>query len=184
MYTRISGGTPTLFGVSLFRVSSGSMEPELKIGDVILTGACDGKDVKTGDIVTYLGTSGSMSGKMVTHRVVKAPYTEQGNSYVVTKGDSNPYEDKPILTDRIQSKLITKVSILTFVYNVFITPWGLLILIGLIIFAFFNEILILIRAILGIGYEEETDENVEKIIERYQKENQALRNDNEDKTEE
>lgn len=171
MYARISGGTPTFFGFSMFRVSSGSMEPELKIGDVIFTGRVDGNTVKKGDIITYKSTSGTMKGKLVTHRVVKPPYENNGQKYVVTKGDANPIDDTPITTDQIQSRFITKISILSFIYNVFLTPWGLLIIIGLIIFAFFNEIVILIKAITGIGYEVEKPESVEDIIERYQKEN-------------
>ncbi len=146
------------------------MEPELEIGDVILTSKCDGNKVKAGEIVTYKSTSGTMKGKLVTHRVVKPPYKSNGETYVVTKGDANNIDDEPITTAQIQAKLITKISILAFIYNIFITPWGLLLIIGLIIFAFFNEIVILAKAITGIGYEEKT-ESVEDIIERYQKEN-------------
>ena len=171
MCARISGGTPTIFGYSLFRVSSGSMVPELKIGDVILTSECDGNLVKTGDIVTYKSTSGSMKGKLITHRVIKDPYDNNGKKYVVTKGDANSLADSPIATSQIQSKLLTKISVLSFIYNAFLTPWGLLLIIGLIIFAFFNEIVILVKAIIGIGYEKEKTESVEDIIKRYQEEN-------------
>ena len=34
--TRLSGNAPSIFGYHVFRVSSGSMEPELMKGDVIL----------------------------------------------------------------------------------------------------------------------------------------------------
>lgn len=171
MLTRLTGGTPSAFGYSLFRVSSGSMTPVLNVGDVIVTQACDGNEVKKGDIITYKSESGEMSGKLVTHRVVKGPYKENGVSYIVTKGDANPLDDEPITTAQVESKLVTKVSILTSLYNVFVTPWGLLIIIALIIFAFFNEIIIFAKSVLGIGYEEEPKESVEDIIERYQKEN-------------
>ncbi len=171
MITRLTGGTPSVFGYSLFRVSSGSMEPELEIGDVIVMKSCDGLDVKKGDIVTYESKSGEMAGKLVTHRVVKAPYKYKENYYLVTKGDANIGEDKPIRVNQVKGTLVTKISILSFIYNIFVTPVGLLIIIALIIFAFFNEIVIFVKAILGIGYEDKPKESVDDIIERYQKEN-------------
>ena len=171
MVTRLTGGTPSAFGYSMYRVSSGSMTPELQVGDVIITREFDTSTVKSGDIVTHLSRSGSMKDKLVTHRVVKGPYKKGSKTYVVTKGDANGSEDDPITIDQIKSKFVTKVSILRTIYNIFVTPVGLLIIIGLIIFAFFNEILILIKAIAGIGYEDEHKEDIEDVIERYQKEN-------------
>ncbi len=171
MVTRLTGGTPTLFGYSMFRVSSGSMKPNLEIGDVIITKEISGSEIKKNDIVTYLSKTGVMDGKLVTHRIVKGPYKKGGKLYVVTKGDANDYEDEPIDVKQIQSKYVKKISILKSIYNIFVTPAGLLILIGLIIFAFFNEIVIFVKAVLGIGYEKEPEESVDDIIARYQKEN-------------
>ncbi len=173
--TRITGGTPSAFGYSMYRVSSGSMKPELEIGDVIITQEFDPMTAKKGDIVTYKSESGTMEDKMVTHRLVKEPYKKGKYFYAVTKGDNNPSEDDPIKVEQIQSKLVTKVSVLKFIYNIFVTPAGLLLIIGLIIFAFFNEIVIFFKAVLGIGYEDEPKESVEDIIERYQKENKDIK---------
>lgn len=172
MVIRLTGGTPTAFGYSMFRVSSGSMTPELEVGDVIITQQFDTSKVRKGDIVTYKSESGTMNGKLVTHRVVKGPYKKGKDIYVVTKGDANMTEDAPIKITQIQSKFLQKISFLKFIYNIFVTPAGLLIVIGLIIFAFFNEIILFFKAVLGIGYEDEPEESVEDIIERYQKENQ------------
>ena len=36
LVSRINGGTPSVFGYTFHRISSGSMEPELKVDDVIL----------------------------------------------------------------------------------------------------------------------------------------------------
>lgn len=174
MITRISGGTPTVFGYSMFRVSSGSMQPALEVGDVIITKEFDPMTVKKEDIVTYKSESGSMSGRLVTHRVIRGPYKNKGKFYIITKGDANTSEDDPVRLDQIESKYLFKVSVLKFIYNIFVTPAGLLIVIGLVIFAFFNEIVIFFKAITGMGYEEEPEESVEDIIERYQKENKKL----------
>ncbi|MCH5303382.1 MAG: signal peptidase I [Ruminococcus sp.] len=171
MITRLTGGTPSVLGYSLFRVSSGSMQPQLEVGDVIVIKSCDGMDVEKGEIITYESKSGEMAGKLVTHRVVKAPYKDNKDYYVVTKGDANFVEDDPINVNQVQGTFVTKISVLTFLYNIFVTPLGLLLIIALIIFAFFNEIVIFVKAILGIGYEDEPKESVQDIIERYQKEN-------------
>lgn len=169
LVSRINGSSPALFGYSLYRVSSGSMAPELGVGDVILVHSCDGKDVKKDDIVTYVATSGEMSGKLITHRVVEAPYQEGSEYYLITKGDANDYADDPVNVNQIEGKMLTKIGILKYLFDFFVTPWGLLAIIALIILAFSNEIVILVKAIFGIGYQKE--ESVEEIIERYQREN-------------
>ncbi len=169
MIARFTGSSPSLFGHSLYRVSSGSMRPELEVGDVILVRDCDGKQVEKDDIVTYVAQSGEMKGLLITHRVVKAPYQQGDEYYVVTKGDANDAEDDPVNVSQIQGKMLFKIGILKYLFDFFVTPWGLIAIIALVLLAFSNEIVVFVKAIFGVGYEEKT--NVEEIIERYQKEN-------------
>lgn len=168
---RINGSTPSVFGYSVYRVSSGSMEPYLEVGDIILTQECDPMELKQGDIVTYDGKSGQFAGKRVTHRVDKAPYLNEddGKYYLITKGDNNPVEDTPITTSQVKSVFVTKIEFLKGIYNFFITPWGLLVLIALIIIAFFNEIVAFAKALMGHSDQEE-HEDIQDIIERIQRE--------------
>lgn len=168
--SRIMGKAPSLFGFSLYRVSSGSMTPELAVGDIILVRQCEGTSVQKGDIVTYSATEGVMEGRLVTHRVAEAPYQKNGVYYVVTKGDANLQNDDPIKASQITAKLVVKLAFLNFFFDFFATPWGLLALIALIILAFFNEIIIFVKALFGIGLETEPKESVEELIARYKKE--------------
>lgn len=168
---RISGNTPSFFGHSVFRVSSGSMKPAYEVGDVIVVKEVDPMTLKVGDVCTYNGTTDEFAGKIVTHRVVKAPYEENGEYYIQTKGDANPKEDPPIRVKDVLGKVETKIAILRHLYNFFITPLGLICVIALIIAAFFNEIINFVKSILGIGSKEEDKESVEDIIARYQDEN-------------
>ena len=168
--SRIQGKTPSLFGYSIFRVSSGSMKPAYEVGDVILVKACDPLTVREGDIVTYYGKSAEMAGKIVTHRVVKAPFEQNGEYYITTRGDANSADDPNVKTSDVIGITEKKMPFLTVLYNYFATPWGLLTIIALIIAAFFNEIINFVKSLLGIGYEEEKGESVEEIIERYQRE--------------
>ena len=169
--TRINGETPSMFGYSMFRVSTGSMAPELQVGDVILIHDTDPMKLKVGDIVTYDGKEGDFAGRIVTHRVVKAPYKDGKETYILTKGDANSLNDPKVNVKDVRGKLVVKVDILKGLYNFFITPWGLLTIIALVILAFFNEIVIFVKSLFGIGYEPEPEESIEDIIERYQKEN-------------
>ena len=170
MISRINGGTPSVFGFALYRVSSGSMQPALQVGDIILSSECDPMELKQGDIITYDGTVGEFAGKRVTHRVVGEPYYNEndGRYYLVTKGDDNPVDDTPILTTQVTGKYLGKVEFMKWIYDVFVTPWGLLILIALIIIAFFNEIIIFVKALLGHDNDEE-HEDIQDIIERIQR---------------
>lgn len=167
-----NGETPKLFGHAIYRVSSGSMEPYLKVGDIILCADCDPMELKEGDIITYNGTVGQFKGKKVTHRVVTAPYydEEQGKYYLVTKGDDNPVEDSPISVDQVSGKYIQKIGILKGFYDFFITPWGLLVLIALIVLAFFSEIVNFVRALTGRVDDDEEHEDIQDIIARIQRE--------------
>ena len=54
--TRINGETPTVFGYTIFRVTTGSMEPELHVGDVILDKSVEESEIKVGDIIPYDGS--------------------------------------------------------------------------------------------------------------------------------
>lgn len=174
--SRIMGKAPSLFGFSLYRVSSGSMMPELAVGDIILVRQCEGTSVQKGDIVTYSATEGMMEGRLVTHRVAEAPYQKNGVYYVVTKGDANLQNDTPIKASQITAKLVVKLAFLNFFFDFFATPWGLLTLIALIILAFFNEIIIFVKALFGIGLEPDPKESVEELIERYKNEEIPVKN--------
>ncbi len=171
LVVKLTGNAPNLFGFTLYRVSSESMYPTLEVGDIILVRSCDPLTLKNGDIVTFEGTVGDQKGKSITHRVVVEPYCVGAETYIVTRGDANTNEDSPTNVDKVIGKMLIKVDILRDLYNFFITPWGLITLIALIILAFFNEIVIFVRTLMGYGYEDEDEEEtVEQLIERYRQE--------------
>ncbi|MGB3072675.1 MAG: signal peptidase I [Candidatus Moraniibacteriota bacterium] len=79
--------------LKLFVVRSGSMEPTLHTGSLILVRAAS--DYGVGDIVT-VATSDKQS---VTHRIVDKRVTEAGLRYQ-TKGDANEESDPTTVTPR------------------------------------------------------------------------------------
>lgn len=173
MIAKVNGVTPSMFGYSIYRVSSGSMEPELIIGDVILSHKLENpQDLKKDDVVTFDGAN-EYKGLVVTHEIIKEPYEENGILMVQTKGVANPTADTPITTDSIKGVMVCKIPVLDTIYNIFFSRWGLLILIVLLLFIFIDEIIVIVRILLGHDKTTDDAEDINKIIERLQKENEA-----------
>ncbi len=74
---------------SLYTIVSPSMEPNIKVYDVILnTKVTDPSTIKIGDVITFISTSNISNGMTVTHRVVDIIQGENGLEFK-TKGDNN-----------------------------------------------------------------------------------------------
>lgn len=89
----------SIFGYTTLEVVSGSMEPTIKIGDIILVDTND-KNYKVNDIVTFYDINGSF----VTHRIVSID-----NDQMVTKGDNNNTVDSKTNLNKIIGKYVCKV---------------------------------------------------------------------------
>ncbi len=83
----IEGGMPMPVSV----ISSGSMEPALSKGDMIIWVPCRAEDVKVGDVIVF--KSYINENLIISHRVVKIEY-RNGEPTFVTKGDNNPSTDQ------------------------------------------------------------------------------------------
>lgn len=89
---------PGVFGVKPVVVLSGSMEPKIQTGDLILIQDTDTTSLKEGDVICYLS-----SGKAVTHRIISVSSGENGEPRYVTQGDANNAEDRlPVEPDQVQ----------------------------------------------------------------------------------
>ena len=77
---------PNLFGYRSLTVLTGSMQPTLMTGDMVVGKWIRADQARPGDIVTF--KSAERGGKLVTHRV-RSVQTENGRVAVVTKGDAN-----------------------------------------------------------------------------------------------
>lgn len=168
---RVNGSTPSVFGYTLQRVETGSMEPELHVQDVILSREISDKsEIAVDDIVTFQGDS-RFENRKVTHRVLFAPYLDsEGEWAIVTKGDANFVDDGAIKLKDVESKMIRKVDFLRDLYSFFFSPWGLIIFIFLMILIFFDEVMNLIHIFSGKYEEREEEESIGQIIERIQRE--------------
>ncbi len=158
MIARISGNTPSLFGYSMLRVSSDSMEPELKVGSIILVEKEEPANLQKGDVITYHGEKGPVAGKLITHQIVSEPYEEDGVYHFTTRGIKPGAIDDPEILDRqIVGKVLFKIPILGSLYDFFTSKLGLFAIIALIIIAFSSELINLISIISGKDTEEDSD---------------------------
>ena len=75
-----------LFGLQVFTVVSGSMEPDYPVGSLIYVKEIDPYDVEPKQVITFALPNGTPS----THRVVRI---DADNQLFYTKGDTNDNED-------------------------------------------------------------------------------------------
>jgi len=140
--TRVQGKTPELFGYQILRVVTPSMEPELKVGDIILTKRVDDiTQIKVDDIITYNGESGSYNGKLVTHKVIVEPYKRGDKYFLQTQGIANDFTDPEVRESQVVGKMVASLPVIAALYNFFMSPWGLAVLLIILALLFFSEVL-------------------------------------------
>ena len=123
-------GDPVL-GAVVLRVDSGSMQPALEQGDVVLFDVYDGEGLNEGDIVLFVAPSGAHEGERITHRILRVTETEEGKVYV-TKGDAAATEDAWTLTDAdIEGVYVKKLPLVADVAGYMQSAGGRMLVIGL-----------------------------------------------------
>ena len=99
---------PSFFGYKAFVVASGSMEPTLDFGDIVIIRETEQNNINTGDIITFLEKDNNKS--TITHRIVNI-IEEDGKIKYQTKGDNNNTRDDELVTyDNIEGKYQFKIS--------------------------------------------------------------------------
>lgn len=95
---------PFITNTNAYIVLSGSMEPEIGVGDIVITTSVKQEDIKVGDIISF--TKGTT---MVTHRVTEINEENEVVTYK-TKGDNNNTEDLGVITyDNVVGKYKSKI---------------------------------------------------------------------------
>ncbi|MEN6462467.1 MAG: signal peptidase I [Syntrophomonas sp.] len=90
-----------VFSYSPRVILSGSMQPGIQIGDIVIIHKIDGRDAQLGDIIMF--PYGNMK---VTHRVIKIQ-EKNGKKYFTTKGDANPDPERdPVSEKNVKGKVV------------------------------------------------------------------------------
>lgn len=118
---------PTVLGYGNVVVISGSMEPEIKVGDMLIVKRQDTREYQVGDIITY-----RQENSLVTHRIISIDESieaEVGVRLVTTQGDANNAADNPISSEQIEGKVVRVIPRAGDVILAMKSPFGMLLLI-------------------------------------------------------
>lgn len=119
-----------LFGLQVYTVLSGSMEPAYHTGSLIYVKEVDHTELETGDVITFMLSEDTVA----THRIVGVVPDEEDASVLRfrTKGDANDAEDGKLVHYRniIGSPVFT-IPYLGYVANMIQNPPGTYIAISL-----------------------------------------------------
>lgn len=96
----------SIFGFRSYIVLSGSMEPTLQVGDLIVSRQVGEEQVAVGDIITFQDADGLT----VTHRVANI-IPKDGETLYQTKGDHNNVNDVGLISiENIRGKYLFKIG--------------------------------------------------------------------------
>lgn len=90
----------TVGGYAVLEVVSGSMEPTIHVGDLIVINTKQ-QDYQENDIITFLDEQGAF----VTHRILSLD-----GETMITKGDNNSSDDPVSSTDKIVGKYVFRIG--------------------------------------------------------------------------
>ena len=91
---------PSIGGNAPLIVLTGSMDPTIKAGDLIVTKKIDAKDVKVDDVISFFDPEGNGS-SIVTHRVIGIEIDEtSGEIFFRTQGDNNDIADMTPVSEK------------------------------------------------------------------------------------
>ena len=130
---------------ALLSVESGSMEPKISAGDLIIVSEKPFEELKTGDIITYADSKGGFT----THQLLRI----DGDTFY-TKGIANKAEDEPVNKGMYCASLVAVLPKLGFVFDFLTQPVVAVILILLIAFLFYG-----IPFIKGLVKKNNTEDN-------------------------
>lgn len=92
--------TPSFLGVKTYVIISGSMEPNIEIGDIVVGKAEENLDI--GDVISY-----RKGQSVITHRITQINKNENGEIEYRTQGDNNNVEDEEsIKPSNVEGKVI------------------------------------------------------------------------------
>ena len=155
---------PKLFGIQIFSVLSGSMEPAYPVGGVVYVKQVVPSTLQIGDVITYnLGTNTEY---VMTHRIVEL---NSDAETFLTKGDANEGIDaEPVSYTRVVGKVVLYLPFIAKMADFTNTTVGIALL-----FCIFASSLIfwLVADIVGKRNRNTTTINIEEIESKMNKKN-------------
>lgn len=160
-----AGQVPQVLGYSVFRVMTGSMEPEIREDSLLVVKKTPPEDIVPGDVISFFSPDPMLEGAVNTHRVVRIE-KENGRIQFITKGDANVIEDTyPVDASALVGRAVFKSYGLGRVVSLLANPlvFGIIILLPLVIILVMN-LCRAVRIAADIAKKEE-EEAVRKALE-------------------
>lgn len=135
-----AGQVPQVLGYSVFRVMTGSMEPEIREDSLLVVEKTPPEDIAPGDIISFFSPDPMLEGAVNTHRVVRIE-KENGRIRFITKGDANVIEDTyPTDASALVGRVVFKSYGLGKVVSLLSNPlvFGIIILLPLLVILLMN----------------------------------------------
>ena len=160
-----AGQVPQVLGYSVFRVMTGSMEPEIREDSLLVVKKTPPEDIAPGDVISFFSPDPMLEGAVNTHRVVRIE-KENGRTRFITKGDANVIEDTyPTDASALVGRVVFKSYGLGKVVSLLSNPlvFGIIILLPLVVILVMN-LCRAVRIAADIAKKEE-EEAVRKALE-------------------
>lgn len=135
-----AGQVPQVLGCSVFRVMTGSMEPEIREDSLLVVKKTPPEDIAPGDVISFFSPDPMLEGAVNTHRVVRIE-KESGRIRFITKGDANVIEDTyPTDASALVGRVVFKSYGLGKVVSLLSNPlvFGIIILLPLLVILLMN----------------------------------------------
>ena len=101
-----SGQVPQVMGYSILQVLTGSMEPTIPEGSMLLIQKTEPETLQAGDIISFFSPDPMLDGALNTHRIQEV-LNEGDTLAFITKGDANFLEDQqPVDARQVVGKVI------------------------------------------------------------------------------
>ena len=106
-----------IFGIYMFNIVSESMEPTLKINDVVVVKKCEATQLQKGDIITF-----QQDGRTISHRILDITKDKNVIKFR-TKGDNNEIPDSDLVPEsQVYGKVVFSIKkigkIISYIQNI------------------------------------------------------------------
>ena len=100
VYAKSNGKQATLFGYSFSIVLTDSMEPEIKVGELVVVKHCSIEKAQIGENAVYIAPEGHrLEGQRIIHKIIRKDQDDAG-TFIVTQGvAAGAPEDAPVYAD-------------------------------------------------------------------------------------
>ena len=118
-----------IFGLQVYTVLSGSMEPNYHVGSVIYVKEVDPGSLEVGDAISFMISENTVA----THRIIEVLPDEEDPNVIRfrTKGDNNDIEDtNPVHCNNVLGKVVGTIPLLGYVSDFVQNPPGTYITVG------------------------------------------------------